>query len=153
MSDPSDFISSVKGFLAPGAVEAGFSTPLWVPRAPEEALAIYRGSPFDLLVYCAGGHGVNMTVTVTPEGNAKPNWNPCDEIGLGWFSQALGLAPWISPRYGSSAEREAHIQELCRRLPEFVSAARPRGAALWSEVRELVRSSARPGANGGWSAA
>jgi len=153
MSEPNDFVTSITAFLVPGAQQAGFSSPLWIPRTPEETLAVLRGNPFDLLVYCTAGHGVNMTVTVAPVGGAKRAWNPSDELGLIWLSRALGLPAWESRRYGSSAEREAHIQELSRRLPEFVSAARARGEVLWSEARELVRASARQGTHSGWSAA
>ena len=152
MSEPNDFVTSVTAFLVPGAQQAGFSSPLWIPRGPEETLAVFRGKPFDLLVYCAAGHGVNMTVTVAPESNASRSWNPSDELGLIWLCRALGLPAWESRRYGSSAERDAHIQELARRLLEFVSTARARGGALWPEV-ELARASARQGAHSGWSAA
>ncbi len=139
MSEPRDFVTSLDTFLVAGAREIGFVGPLWIPRHREEMLAIFRGTPFDLLVYCAAGHGVNMTVTVAPESNANRGWNSNDEVGLGWPAQALTLPPWRSPRYGSSSELDTHIQELARRLPEFVAAARARGTALWSDVRECVR--------------
>jgi hypothetical protein len=145
MSEPNDFVASITAFLVPEAQRVGFSDPIWIPRGREEMLAIFRGNPFDLLVYCAAGHGVNMSVTVAPTSGAKRNWNPSDELGLGWLSRALGLVPWKSERYRSSAERETDIQELARRLSEFVSAASARGDTLWSDIRESVRASHRQG--------
>jgi hypothetical protein len=139
MSDPQDFIASVNKFLVPVAVGQGLSQPTWIPRDSGEVLALFKGTPFDLLVYCAAGHGVNMTVTVASE---AAGWNPSSELGFGWLCGSLNLSPWSARRYATSSDRESDIQELSRRLPEVTSAARARGAAVWVELREHFRAKA-----------
>lgn len=136
MSDPQDFVASVNRVLVPVAVGQGLSQPAWIPREPGEALALFKGAPFNLLVYCAGGHGVNMTATVAPEAKG---WNPSGELGFTWLCGSLNLQPWPDMRYSTSSERESDIQELSRRLPEAISAARARGPTMWAELREYFR--------------
>jgi hypothetical protein len=140
VSDSQDFITSVNRFLAPVAVAQGLSQPAWIPREPGEVLALFKGAPFNLLVYCAGGHGVNMTVTVAPEANG---WNPSSELGFSWLCRSLHLQPWLAQRYATSSDRESDIQELSRRLPEVMSAAVARGSTMWAELREYSRANAR----------
>ena len=139
MSDPQDFILSINRFLVPVAVREGLSNPTWIPRGSGEVLALHKGTPFDLLVYCAAGHGVNMTVTVASEASG---WNPSSELGLGWLCGSLNLAPWTARRYATSLEGDSDVQELARRLPEVISAARARGSTMWVELREHFRANA-----------
>jgi hypothetical protein len=118
----------------------GFSAPAWIPRSTGETLCALRGASFHLLVYLASGHGINMTVCVSPQFGGA--WNPKEEAGLAWLCRALGLPAWHGERrYASYDERDAHIRELAARLPDLVAAAKARGAGLWSEVHALVRNS------------
>jgi hypothetical protein len=144
MSDLGDFRSSVARHLTPVATTQGLRGPTWIPRGENEALCLFSGSPFDLLIYDAGGHGVNMTVTIAPDSGGV--WNPSDELGLDRLCRLLGLPNWDgSRRYGSSVERDAHIVELSQLLPSLLEAARAHGEELWSALQrqQAVRAEAR----------
>jgi hypothetical protein len=137
------FVAGVEEHLIAAAQRDGFSAPAWIPRAAGETLCVLRGEPFNLHVYLASGHGINMTVCVGPEFHGS--WNPDTEVGLDWMCRALGLAGWDGARrYASFGERDAHLAELAARLPELVRSAKTRGAVLWPAVHALVWGEARP---------
>ena len=140
--DYNGFVASIKTHLVPAALQQGFAEPNWIPGVADEVLCVMRGSPFDLLVYRALGHGINMTVTVA-ESSASA-WNPEGELGLKWLCDLLGVAEWHGQRYGTLAERNAHIQELSGRLPELVSASRAYGPALWPDLRSTLATHGAP---------
>lgn len=127
-------IGGTAEYLAPVAKQLGFSDPYLLWRG-SEVLCVYRGAPFCLLIYCAMGHGVNMTVAVAKA--APDRWNPEGELGLGWLCDMLGAARWDSARrYDSSSERNCHIKELAERLPDLLSLATTYGPHLWRDLRQ-----------------
>jgi hypothetical protein len=132
------FVAGVEEHLIAAAQREGFSAPAWIPRAAGETLCALRGEPFHLLVYLAIGHGINMTVCVTPE--FRGAWNPEAELGLTWLCRFLGLPDWDGARrYRSYDERDEHIRLLADRLPGLAAAAKARGDRLWPELAAFVR--------------
>jgi hypothetical protein len=95
-----------------------------------------RGEPFNLHVYLAAGHGINMTVCVAPQFSGA--WNPPGELGLTWLCRFLRVPDWDGARrYASYDERDAHLRLLAQRLPELVAAAKAQGASLWRELADF----------------